>query len=60
MAGFGSRPAIAVLPFANLTGDPDQEYFADGLAEDILTRLAMQRWLPMIARNSVPRAFSAS
>jgi adenylate cyclase len=52
VAGFGSRPAIAVLPFANLTGDPDQEYFADGLAEDILTRLAMQRWLPVIARNS--------
>ncbi|MGJ7506245.1 adenylate/guanylate cyclase domain-containing protein [Variovorax sp. GT1P44] len=52
VAGFGSRPAIAVLPFANLTGDPDQAYFADGLAEDILTRLAMQRWLPVIARNS--------
>ena len=52
VAGFGSRPAIAVLPFANLTGDPEQEYFADGLAEDILTRLAMQRWLPVIARNS--------
>ena len=52
VAGFSSRPAIAVLPFANLTGDPDQEYFADGLAEDILTRLAMQRWLPVIARNS--------
>jgi adenylate cyclase len=52
VAGFGSRPAIAVLPFANLTGDPDQEYFADGLAEDILTRLAMQRWLPVIARDS--------
>jgi adenylate cyclase len=52
VAGFGGRPAIAVLPFANLTGDPDQEYFADGLAEDILTRLAMQRWLPVIARNS--------
>jgi len=52
VAGFGSRPAIAVLPFANLTGDSDQEYFADGLAEDILTRLAMQRWLPVIARNS--------
>ena len=52
VAGFGSRPAIAVLPFANLSGDPEQEYFADGLAEDILTRLAMQRWLPVIARNS--------
>jgi len=52
VAGFGSRPAIAVLPFANLSGDPEQEYFADGLADDILTRLAMQRWLPVIARNS--------
>jgi adenylate cyclase len=37
--GFGGRPAIAVLPFANMSGDPEQEYFADGLAEDILTRL---------------------
>jgi adenylate cyclase len=52
VAGLSCRPAIAVLPFANLTGDPDEEYFADGLAEDILTRLAMQRWLPVIARNS--------
>jgi adenylate cyclase len=52
VAGFGSRPAIAVLPFANLSGDPEQEYFADGLAEDILTRLAMQRWMPVISRNS--------
>jgi adenylate cyclase len=50
--GFGGRPAIAVLPFANLSGDPGQEYFADGLAEDILTRLALWRWLPVIARNS--------
>ena len=40
VAGFGGRPAIAVLPFANLSGDAEQEYFADGLAEDILTRLA--------------------
>ena len=50
--GFGGRPAIAVLPFSNLSGDPEQEYFADGLAEDILTRLAMWRWVPVIARNS--------
>jgi len=50
--GFGGRPAIAVLPFANMSGDPEQEYFADGLAEDILTRLAMWRWFPVIARNS--------
>ena len=52
VAGFGGRPALAVLPFANLSGDPEQEYFADGLAEDILTRLALWRWLPVIARNS--------
>jgi adenylate cyclase len=52
VAGFGGRPAIAVLPFANLSGDPEKEYFADGLAEDILTRLAMWRWVPVIARNS--------
>ena len=52
VAGFGGRAAVAVLPFDNLSGDPDQEYFADGLAEDILTRLAMWRWVPVIARNS--------
>jgi adenylate cyclase len=50
--GFGGRPAIAVLPFDNLSADADQQYFADGLAEDILTRLAAWRWLPVIARNS--------
>ncbi len=50
--GFGGRPAIAVLPFDNLSGDPDQEYFADGIVEDIITRLSMWRWIPVIARNS--------
>ena len=50
--GFQGRPAIAVLPFDNLSSDPEQEYFADGIAEDVLTRLAMWRWLPVIARNS--------
>jgi adenylate cyclase len=50
--GFGGRPAIAVLPFDNMSVDPEQEYFADGIAEDILTRLAMWRWIPVIARNS--------
>jgi adenylate cyclase len=50
--GFQGRPAIAVLPFDNLSGDPEQEFFVDGIAEDILTRLAMWRWLPVIARNS--------
>jgi adenylate cyclase len=50
--GFEGRPAIAVLAFDNLSGDQDQEYFIDGIAEDILTRLAMWRWCPVIARNS--------
>jgi adenylate cyclase len=52
VSGFEGRPAIAVLPFDNMSNDPDQEYFADGISEDILTRLAMWRWLPVIARNS--------
>ncbi|MFQ5954557.1 MAG: adenylate/guanylate cyclase domain-containing protein [Kiloniellales bacterium] len=50
--GFADRPAIAVLPFENLSQDPEQNFFADGIAEDILTRLATWRWLPVIARNS--------
>jgi adenylate cyclase len=47
-----SRPSIAVLPFANLSGDPEQEYFADGMIEDIITGLSHIRWLSVIARNS--------
>jgi adenylate cyclase len=50
--GFGGRPAIAVLPFDNLSGDPEQEYFVDGIAEDLITRLSSWRWFPVIARNS--------
>jgi adenylate cyclase len=50
--GFGGRPAIAVLAFENLSRDPEQEYFVDGIAEDILTRLAMWRHFPVIARKS--------
>jgi adenylate cyclase len=50
--GFAGRHAIAVLPFDNLSGDPEQEYFADGLAEDLLTRLSSFREFPVIARNS--------
>ena len=46
------RPAVAVLPFENLSGDPEQEYFADGLTEDIITLLSMWRSFPVIARNS--------
>lgn len=51
--GFRGRPAIAVLPFTNMSGDPEQEYFADGLTEDIITALASWRSFPLIARNSV-------
>jgi TolB-like protein/Tfp pilus assembly protein PilF len=46
------RPSIAVLPFANLSDDPAQEYFADGMVEDIITALSRMRWLFVIARNS--------
>ena len=48
----GERPSIAVLPFKNLSGDDDQEYFADGVSEDIITALSRNRWLMVIARNS--------
>ena len=47
-----SRPSIAVLPFANMSGDPEQEYFADGISEDIITGLSKLRWFFVIARNS--------
>jgi len=50
--GFSGRPAIAVLPFDNLSGDPEQAYFCDGIAEDLITRLATHRDFPLIARNS--------
>jgi TolB-like protein len=46
------RPSIAVLPFSNISGDPDQEYFADGLAEDIISGLSKFHWFFVIARNS--------
>jgi TolB-like protein/class 3 adenylate cyclase/Tfp pilus assembly protein PilF len=46
------RPAIAVLPFANMSGDPEQEYFADGMVEDIITALSRFKELFVIARNS--------
>jgi TolB-like protein/DNA-binding winged helix-turn-helix (wHTH) protein/Flp pilus assembly protein TadD len=46
------RPSIAVLPFDDMSGDPDQEHFADGISEDLTTGLARIRWLFVIARNS--------
>jgi adenylate cyclase len=51
-AGFDDRRAIAVLPFANFSGDPEQDFFADGITEDIITMLAGWRAFPVIARNS--------
>jgi adenylate cyclase len=51
-AGFDDRRAIAVLPFANFSGDPEQEFFADGITEDIISMLAGWRVFPVIARNS--------
>ncbi len=45
-------PSIAALPFQNWSGDPEQEYFADGMVEDIITALSRNRWLFVIARNS--------
>jgi TolB-like protein/tetratricopeptide (TPR) repeat protein len=47
-----NRPSIAVLPFVNLSGDPQQDYFADGVVEDIIAALSRLRWLFVIARNS--------
>ncbi|WP_247277005.1 MULTISPECIES: adenylate/guanylate cyclase domain-containing protein [unclassified Bradyrhizobium] len=46
------KPSIAVLPFSNMSGDPEQEYFADGITEDIITALSHNRWFFVIARNS--------
>jgi adenylate cyclase len=47
-----NKPSIAVLPFQNMSGDPEQEYFADGMVEEIITALSRIRWLFVIARNS--------
>jgi adenylate cyclase len=46
------RPSIAVLPFQNMSGDPEQEYFSDGISEDIITALSKLRWFFVMARNS--------
>lgn len=50
--GFAGRRAVAVLPFRNLSADPEQDYFAEGLAEDLITSLAALKIYPIIARNS--------
>ncbi len=47
-----NKPSIAVLPFQNMSGDPEQEYFADGMVEDVITGLSRINWLFVIARNS--------
>jgi hypothetical protein len=46
------KPSIAVLPFENISGDPEQEYFGDGMVEEIITALSRMKWLFVIARNS--------
>jgi adenylate cyclase len=46
------KPSIAVLPFSNMSGDPEQDYFADGITEDLITALSHHRWFFVIARNS--------
>src|SRR5258708_7333964 len=50
--GLSERPSIAVLPFQNMSGDPEQEYFVDGIVEDIITGLSRIKWLYVVARNS--------
>ena len=51
-AGFVDRPALAILPFANLTEDATHDYLCEGLSEDLIDRLSRLRWLPVIARSS--------
>ena len=46
------KPSVAVLPFTNLSGDPEREYFADGMVEDIIAGLSRIKWLFVIARHS--------
>jgi TolB-like protein len=52
MLSLPDKPSIAVLPFANMSDDPGQEHFADGMVEDLITNLSRLRWLFVIARNS--------
>ena len=53
------RPSIAVLPFDNLSGDPQQDYFSDGIVEEIITALTRTSWLLVIARNPASRTRAA-
>jgi TolB-like protein/class 3 adenylate cyclase/Tfp pilus assembly protein PilF len=48
---YAKKPSVAILPFTNLNRDPDEDYFADGITEDITTALSRNRWLTVIARN---------
>src|SRR6185437_995047 len=59
--GAGSNPSIAVLPFRNMSGDPEQAYFVDGMVEEIITALSRIRWLLVIALDSAsaPKSQSA-
>ncbi len=52
LSSASDKPSIAVLPFQNMSGDPEQEYFADGVVEDIFTVLSRVKWFFVIARNS--------
>ncbi|HSM30683.1 MAG TPA: winged helix-turn-helix domain-containing protein [Woeseiaceae bacterium] len=51
-AGTSARPRVVILPFANLSGDPDQEYFSDAITQDLITNLSKHRWIEVVARNS--------
>lgn len=51
-SGFDGHPVVAVLPFGNLTGDAEFDYFAEGISEELIERLSRIRWLPVIARSS--------
>ena len=52
LPSLADKPSIAVLPFQNMSGDPEQDYFADGMVEDIITALSHMKWLYVVARNS--------
>jgi TolB-like protein len=49
------RPSIAVMPFKNVSGDPEQEYFVDGITEDIIIALSKWRWFLVISRDRRPK-----